>query len=232
MTTIRHDRHWRRQQFSWINEWEELADAQGRCHGMEFVLPDWFYRGVLDRSLVLSIDPEYFDLTGGIERWLYRVARRHAGLQPDGWQFELPHLHAKSGSLARLSDFALDVRRIAARGPLLGYRIALTTEGGRPMVWIRPPRGTTAAPEPVDNPVDNPVNISTTIGISGARTIGISGAKLSAYQAHENGLNNCSETENGDSNLLTIESNSVVGGERVRWTTPGKGSRAGRIDRP
>ncbi len=56
----------------------------GRVEGMEFVVPDWFYRGVIDRSLVLTIDPAYFRLTGGIERWLYRVVRKHAGRQPAG----------------------------------------------------------------------------------------------------------------------------------------------------
>ena len=71
------------------NEWEELIDARGRCQGMEFVLPEWFYQGVLDRRLVLTIDPTYFGLTGGIERWLYRVARKHAGRQPDGWAFDI-----------------------------------------------------------------------------------------------------------------------------------------------
>src|SRR3546814_16883137 len=74
---------------------------------MEFVLPDWFYQGVLDRRLVLAIDPGYFRLTGGIERWLYRVARKHAGRQLNGWRFELRHLHAKSASQSRFSDFAL-----------------------------------------------------------------------------------------------------------------------------
>jgi plasmid replication initiation protein len=57
LTTIRDGVNWRRMQFSWINEWEELVDARGHCHGVEFVLPEWFYRGVLDRSLVLTIDP-------------------------------------------------------------------------------------------------------------------------------------------------------------------------------
>ena len=90
-TTIRHGEHWRRHQFSWINEWEELTTRDGRVEGMEFVLPDWFYRGVVDRSLVLTIDPAYFRLTGGIERWLYRVARKHAGHQPHGWTFEVAH---------------------------------------------------------------------------------------------------------------------------------------------
>lgn len=64
-TSIRQGEHWRRHQFSWINEWEECATRDGRVQGMEFVFPDWFYRGVIDRSLVLTIDPAYFSLTGG-----------------------------------------------------------------------------------------------------------------------------------------------------------------------
>jgi plasmid replication initiation protein len=130
-TTIRQGENWRRHQFSWLNEWEELADLRGRVHGMEFILPDWFYRGVLDRSLVLTIDPAYFALTGGIERWLYRVARKHAGRQREGWSFELRHLHTKSGSLARFSDFALDLRRIAAGPGLPGYRLTIVRKGDR-----------------------------------------------------------------------------------------------------
>ena len=137
-TTIRQGEHWRRHQFSWINEWEELTTRDGRVEGMEFVLPDWFYRGVTDRSLVLTIDPAYFRLTGGIERWLYRVARKHAGHQPHGWLFEVAHLHQKSGSMARISDFALDLRRIAARQSLLGYGLDIYREGRRELLQIRP----------------------------------------------------------------------------------------------
>src|SRR5229473_607270 len=63
-TTIRNGEHWRRRQFSWINEWEEMSTRNGRVEGMEFVLPDWFYSSVIDRSLVLTIDPAYLRLTG------------------------------------------------------------------------------------------------------------------------------------------------------------------------
>jgi hypothetical protein len=42
---------------------------------------------------VLTIDPAYFRLTGGIERWLYRLVRKHGGKQAYGWQFDFPHLH-------------------------------------------------------------------------------------------------------------------------------------------
>ncbi|REF73442.1 replication initiator protein A [Paracoccus versutus] len=183
-TTIRHGKHWRRHQFSWINEWEECETSDGRIEGMEFVLPEWFYRGVIDRSLVLSIDPAYFRLKGGIERWLYRVARKHAGRQPSGWRFEIPHLHAKSGSLARPSDFALDIRRLVARQPLPGYRLGIERDGRHQLLRIRPAKLST---DPVDNSVEG-------IGISGANGIGISGASLSGFRAQETQLTLWPET--------------------------------------
>jgi plasmid replication initiation protein len=199
-TTIRNGVHWRRRQFSWINEWEEMTTHDGRVEGMEFVLPEWFYNGVVDRSLVLTIDPDYFRLTGGIERWLYRVARKHAGRQPHGWLFEIAHLHEKSGSLARISDFALDLRRIAARQPLPGYRLDIWREGRRELLQIRPVEQFTV---PVDKAVE-------AIGTSGANGIGTSGAALSAHQAHGPQLNLWSEKRNPAANLESNrESNSL-----------------------
>ena len=197
-TTIRNGPHWRRRQFSWFNEWEEMTTRAGRVEGMEFVLPEWFYNSVIDRSLVLTIDPAYFRLTGGIERWLYRVARKHAGHQRHGWIFEVAHLHQKSGSLARPSDFALDLRRIAARQQLPGYLLQIEREDGRELLRIRPENLSTGT-------VDNPVNA---IGRSGARGIGRSGAPLSADQAHEPQLTLWPEKRNPTANLSNRESNS------------------------
>ena len=177
-TTIRQGEHWRRQQFSWINEWEELATRAGRIEGMEFVLPDWFYQGVLDRRLVLTIDPGYFALTGGIERWLYRVARKHAGRQPAGWSFDLKHLHAKSASTARFSDFALDLRRIAARQPLPGYVLELSR-----MVEADGSARELLAIRPVDKLVDGAVDELPPYRDFGRTTIGTSGAPLSGLRA-------------------------------------------------
>ncbi|MDP0929420.1 replication initiator protein A [Paracoccus onubensis] len=174
-TTIRNGAHWRRRQFSWINEWEEMTTHAGRVEGMEFVLPEWFYNSVIDRSLVLAIDPAYFRLKGGIERWLYRVARKHAGRQPEGWSFEIAHLHQKSGSLARPSDFALDLRRIAARQSLPGYLLQIEWENGRELLRFLPEELSTV-------PVDNHVN---PIGTSGARNIGTSGANRSPDSIEE-----------------------------------------------
>ena len=154
-----------------------MTTRAGKSLGMEVVLPDWFYQGVLDRRLVLAIDPGYFALTGGIERWLYRVARKHAGRQPDGWEFDLRHLHAKSASTARFADFALDLRRIVARQPLPGYVLELVREvrlsgAARDLIVMRPRGG----------PVDNWSFDAPAIGISGARTIGTSGARVSGFR--------------------------------------------------
>ena len=124
----------RMHRFSWVNEWKEIVRADGQPAGVELVLPDWFYHGVLTESLVLSIDPRYFRLTGGIERWLYRVVRKHGGRQRAGWRFDLPYLYAKSGSQARFTDFAGDVRRVAQRQALPGYRLQVARVGE--MEWL------------------------------------------------------------------------------------------------
>ncbi|WP_245525033.1 replication initiator protein A [Mesorhizobium sp. M8A.F.Ca.ET.165.01.1.1] len=46
-TSIRQPAERRRHRFSWINEWKERMDASGRPLGIELILPDWFYAGVL-----------------------------------------------------------------------------------------------------------------------------------------------------------------------------------------
>jgi len=124
-TSIRETTGRRLHRFSWINEWKELADARGAPLGIELILPDWFFAGVLDAALVLTIDPAYFRLTGGIERWLYRLVRKHGGKQADGWQFDFRHLYRKSGSTARPYDFACDLRALVARQSLPGYVLGI-----------------------------------------------------------------------------------------------------------
>ena len=51
--------------------------------------------------------------------------RKHGGRQRDGWSFDLPHLHLKSGSLSSLKRFTFEMRGIVARQPLPGYRLGL-----------------------------------------------------------------------------------------------------------
>jgi plasmid replication initiation protein len=129
-TSLRQASERRMHRFSWINEWTERTDAQGRADGIDLILPDWFYRAVLDDALVLTIDRAYFRLTGGLERWLYRLVRKHAGRQRAGWRFDFRHLHLKSASLSPFKRFAFELRDIARRQPLPGYRLAVEREAG------------------------------------------------------------------------------------------------------
>ena len=120
--------------FSWINEWKEYIRPDGRSDGIELILADWFFTGVMDEALVLTLDPTYFRLSGGIERGLYGLVRKHGGRQPNGWRFEMRHLYLKSGALQRSRDFAAHVRGLALRQALPGYRLSIERSGG--IEWL------------------------------------------------------------------------------------------------
>lgn len=152
-TSIRQPSERRRHRFSWINEWKERLDREGKPLGIELILPDWFYAGLVDDALILTIDREYFSLTGGLERWLYRLVRKHGGRQAWGWSFDLRHLHLKSGTLSPLKHFAYDLREIVRRQPLPGYRLVLTTDpDGRHRLTFRPDPNNPKAGEPSGHP--------------------------------------------------------------------------------
>lgn len=125
-TNIRSDGKKKFASFHWIESWTETTnEATGEPTGMTITLPDWLYEGIVGRGGVLTIHEDYFLLTGGIERWLYRVARKHAGKQHLGWSFTMRQLYQKSGSTARFSDFAIDIRRIVDINTLPEYHATL-----------------------------------------------------------------------------------------------------------
>lgn len=190
-TSIRQPAEGRRHRFSWINEWRERTDHQGRPDGIELIVPDWFYRAVLDDALILTIDPAYFHLTGGLDRWLYRIVRKHGGRQRDGWRFDLRHLHLKSGSLSPFKRFAFALRDIVRRQPLPGYVLSLEVEmGGRALLAFEP---LSAQGKPVDGLV-----------LSGTRTIVPLGTRGSCYQEPKPAP---SSGNHGRNRALNLESN-------------------------
>ncbi|MFC3721769.1 MULTISPECIES: replication initiator protein A [Alphaproteobacteria] len=202
-TSIRQPSEGRRHRFSWINEWQERTDHQGRPDGIELIVPDWFYRAVLDDGLVLTIDRAYFGLTGGLDRWLYRLVRKHGGRQRRGWRFDFRHLHQKSGSLSPYKRFAFELRHIIRRQPLPGYSLFLEVEaGGRTLLAFEP---TPACGKPVDGVV-----------LSGTHTIVPSGTRGSCYREPEcrpkRGTKKTNRARNLESNK---ESNSVEGARDV-----------------
>jgi plasmid replication initiation protein len=112
--------------FHWLDGWTETVDEKSRePTGMTITLPDWLYEGIIKGGGVLTIHEDYFLLTGGIERWLYRVARKHGGTQQSGWSFTMRQLYEKSGSSARFSDFAIDIRKVVQENQIPEYELGL-----------------------------------------------------------------------------------------------------------
>lgn len=112
--------------FSWIDSHSQLKDRNGQVRGMRITLAKWFYDGVLMEGGVLAIDPAYFSLTGGRERWLYRVARKHAGgAGSDGFSISMPTLYEKSGAEGDYRRFKFEMTKIVREDGLPGYSLEL-----------------------------------------------------------------------------------------------------------
>ena len=125
--------------FSWIDGWEDLVDAQTKeSRGLTLTVSDWFYRGVTEDGGVLSIDPAYFSITGGRERWLYRVARKHAGGNGEnGFAISMPTLFEKSGAEGTYRRFKFEILRIVQRNDLPGFSLSVRSGSeGEPLVHM------------------------------------------------------------------------------------------------
>lgn len=113
--------------FSWLDNWSQLVDAKTeRSRGLSISLSSWFYDGVLMSGGVLSIDRAYFDITGGRERWLYKVARKHAGgAGEEGFAIAMTTLFDKSGAEGQYRRFKYEISAIVRRNDLPGFDLKL-----------------------------------------------------------------------------------------------------------
>lgn len=125
VTTIRPSNGKRSIMFHWIEYAELERDQKGRVTNAVVVLPEWLFDAVCDPRRVLSLHRDYFLLTGGLERWLYRFVRKGAGTSPSGWRWKLETLRERSATTRSYKYFARDLRKIAAAGPLLDYELRL-----------------------------------------------------------------------------------------------------------
>lgn len=123
--------------FSWLDGWTQLVDEKTeRSRGMTLELSNWFWEGVMMKGGVLSIDRAYFDITGGRERWLYRVARKHAGgAGQTGFAISMPVLFEKSGAEGEYRRFKFEVIKLAEKNDLPGYRLLIEQgKGSEPLL--------------------------------------------------------------------------------------------------
>lgn len=121
-----------RRGFGWIAEYRviEKAIQRGPRAGQKIMvaaevrLSDWMIRALtMDRS-VLSIDSRYFELSMGIERRIYELARKHLGQQAS-WEITLPRLAEKVGTESDLKAFHRQARTVAERDRLPGLAMEI-----------------------------------------------------------------------------------------------------------
>lgn len=136
-------------QFSWIEGWSEVTDeATGATRGMTLTLSEWLYEGIMMDGGVLAIHPDYFRLTGGRERWVYRVARKHAGgAGGAGFSISLPTLFEKSGAEGSYRRFKFELKKIAEENGLPEFHLEWLdqTQGKEPSLMMV--RRSTLAPD-------------------------------------------------------------------------------------
>lgn len=127
--------------FSWLDGWSQLVDERTeRSRGMTIELSNWLYEGVLMTGGVLSIDRAYFDISGGRERWLYKVARKHAGGAGEGgFAISLPTLFEKSGAEGVYRRFKFEILKLVERNDLPGYQLTLehSSDKREPLLRMR-----------------------------------------------------------------------------------------------
>lgn len=136
VTNIRVKRGKKQRQFSWIESWTDLVDDDGKqSRGMTLTLSDWFHEGLLMDGGLLAIDPVYFSITGGRERWLCRVARKHVGGAGEaGFAIPLPTLFEKSGAEGTYRRFKFEVLAIVRRNDIPGFHLSLEAARGEPVL--------------------------------------------------------------------------------------------------
>ncbi len=127
--------------FSWLDGWTQLVDERTeRSRGMTIELSNWFWEGVMMQGGVLAIDRAYFDITGGRERWLYKVARKHAGGAGEGgFAISVPVLFEKSGAEGDYRRFKFEIIKLAEKDALPGYGLSIEAAkgGGEPLLRMR-----------------------------------------------------------------------------------------------
>lgn len=128
-TSIRAKRG-RDSRFSWLDSWSvEVDPVTEKPIALKITLSNWVYEGIINEKSVLTMHPDYFQLSGGLERALYRIARKHAGDQEQGWTCRVSLLHEKSGSDSAPKEFARMLRKIVEANDLPEYDLNFTTAG-------------------------------------------------------------------------------------------------------
>jgi len=114
----------RHSSFTWLSEIKQVIEG-GTHRGFQVSVPDWLYQSVVNKKMVLTLDDGYFDIRSSLERFLYLFARKSSGWQVGGWGENIQTLYKKSGSRASFPEFSRAIKKIVAKGSILGYKVSI-----------------------------------------------------------------------------------------------------------
>jgi len=118
-TTIRNDDGRYKAGFGFLDSWgyTERKDVKE----IHITLSQWLYDGFCAKGAFLKISNEYFELTSGMKRFLYRTARKHAGQNKNSWEFSVEKLYEKSGSEREFRKFKSDLKTAVLANDIPDY---------------------------------------------------------------------------------------------------------------
>ncbi|EJE6498699.1 replication initiator protein A [Salmonella enterica] len=109
----------------------------GKVGQVELVIPEWIYDGVCghDTPEVLTVDPDYLLIRGGLARFIYRLARKAAGRTEARYNFRT--VHQRSGSTRDFKKFVFDLRQLIEANDLPGYGLSETKGSDGPVLVMQ-----------------------------------------------------------------------------------------------
>ena len=118
--------------FGFLDSWgyTNRKDMKEFC----ITLSQWLYELICSNGSLLKVHPEYFKITSGLKRFLYRTARKHVGTQNKSWPFSVETLHKKSGSEQILRYFKHDLKKSVQDNDIPGYRMEWIEKDGKTLV--------------------------------------------------------------------------------------------------
>ncbi|GAB3480034.1 replication initiator protein A [Azotobacter salinestris] len=94
---------------------------KGRMVRVEIIMPEWVYQQIVEqeKSSILTVHPDYFLITGGIGRFVYRLARKTANKGTSEYTFKT--LFERSGSTGEQKNFNRYLRQLIKANDLPEY---------------------------------------------------------------------------------------------------------------
>jgi plasmid replication initiation protein len=125
-----------------IGEYSVVSKTStGKVDQIDITIPDWVYESVVrnDQALpLLTLHPDYFLISSGLGRYIYRLARKAAGKSEA--HYTVRDVHKRSGSSQDFRKFLYELKEFVRRTqafPMPEYDLSLSEGREGPILLMR-----------------------------------------------------------------------------------------------